>query len=142
MPEETVCRGEASALQVPRRKRLMWGLGGFTDATIVYGIFSLVNAIYVNALGVNAVLVGLACAVPRLLDAVSDPLVGHLSDNTRSRWGRRRPWLLTGILISAVSGLLLWNAPLSKNAVPPHTGIATAEAPCQHRTPPFHRRSH
>ena len=106
----------------------MWGLGGFTDATITYGIFSLVNAIYVNALGVNAVLVGLACAIPRLLDAASDPLIGHLSDNTRSRWGRRRPWLLAGLVICAISGLLLWTPPLSQNAVSPRSGIATAEA--------------
>lgn len=97
--------------QVPRGKRAMWGLGGFTDATIIYGVFSLVNAVYVNALGVNAVLVGLACAIPRLLDSLSDPLVGHLSDNTRTRWGRRRPWLLAGLLICAVTGVLLWYAP-------------------------------
>jgi glycoside/pentoside/hexuronide:cation symporter, GPH family len=113
--------------QVSRRKRLMWGIGGFTDATIIYGVFSLVNAVYVNALGVNAVLVGLACAIPRLLDSLSDPLVGHLSDNTRSRWGRRRPWLLAGLLISAVSGVLLWNAPLPESTVSPRSFTAPAE---------------
>jgi GPH family glycoside/pentoside/hexuronide:cation symporter len=94
----------------------MWGLGGFTDAMIFYGVFSLVNTIYVNARGVNAVLVGLACAVSRLLDSFSDPVVGHLSDNTRSRWGRRRPWMLAGILICAAVTLLLWGAPAAESS--------------------------
>ncbi|MBN1542210.1 MFS transporter [candidate division KSB1 bacterium] len=100
--------------QVPRSKRFLWGLGGFTDASITYGLNSLVNVIYINALGVNAVLVSLACAVPRFLDFITDPLVGHLSDNTRSRWGRRRPWLLVGLLITAAVSVLLWHAPLSQ----------------------------
>ncbi len=133
---EDVDRGNASeSSQVPRRKRLMWGMGGFTDATIIYGVFSLVNAVYVNALGVNAVLVGLACAIPRLFDSLSDPLVGHLSDNTHSRWGRRRPWLLAGLLISAVSGVLIWNAPLPENTVSPRSLTAPAESTVHEAAP-------
>jgi len=98
--------------QVPRRNRLFWGLGGFTDHAIIYGMNGLVNVIYINALGINAVLVSLACAVPRFLDCLSDPLVGHLSDRTRSRWGRRRPYLLAGLLLSALLSMLLWFPPL------------------------------
>lgn len=101
-----------SERQVPGLKRLLWGLGGFTDATIIYGMYSLVSAVYINALGVNAVLISLACAIPRFIDSVSDPLIGYLSDNTRSRWGRRRPWLAAGLLMSALFGILLWYAPV------------------------------
>jgi len=128
MPEVDVTRSERPGHQVPRRKRLMWGLGGFTDTTIIYGVFSLVNTIYVNALGVNAVLVGLACAISRLLDSFTDPLIGHLSDNTRSRWGRRRPWLLAGLLVSAIITVLLWNAPVSQRNSSPHSGPIPAES--------------
>jgi GPH family glycoside/pentoside/hexuronide:cation symporter len=124
MPDEELSAPEVPGHQIPRRKRFMWGLGGFADAMIIYGVFSLVNTIYVNALGVNAVLVGLACAVSRLLDAFSDPLVGHLSDNTRSRWGRRRPWMLAGLVICAVTGVLLWNPPLSQNIRSLHSAPA------------------
>lgn len=98
-------------VEVPTRTRLLWGLGGFADATITYGTGSLVNVIYVNALGINAALVNLACAIPRFMDFVTDPVIGHLSDNTRSRFGRRRPWMLAGLLVSAVLGMLLWYPP-------------------------------
>jgi len=48
---------------------------------------------------------------PRLWDAISDPLMGHISDNTRSRWGRRRPYLLIGGIAVAVSFVLMWWIP-------------------------------
>ncbi|MCK7541929.1 MAG: MFS transporter [Marinilabiliales bacterium] len=48
------------------------------------------------SLGLSAFWLGLILIIPRLWDAFSDPIVGHLSDNTRSRLGRRRPYLLIG----------------------------------------------
>jgi GPH family glycoside/pentoside/hexuronide:cation symporter len=98
-------------VEVPTKTRLLWGMGGFADASITYGTVSLVSLIYINALGFGAALVTMACAVPRFFDAATDPIVGHLSDNTRSRWGRRRPWMLAGLIISAVLGLLIWYPP-------------------------------
>lgn len=105
--------------EVSTKTRLLWGLGGFADATIFYGTGSLVNVIYVNGLNVNAALVNLACAIPRFLDILTDPLIGHLSDNTRSRWGRRRPWMLAGLIISAVTGMLLWHPPTATDGAAP-----------------------
>ena len=115
MSEATAISASAPVTRVPTGERIRWGLGGFTDVTIIYGVFSLITAIYVNALGVNAVLVGIACAIPRLLDSFTDPVIGYLTDNTRSRWGRRKPWLLAGLLICAASGVLLWYAPVPQN---------------------------
>lgn len=44
-------------------------------------------------LGVNPALVGAIGAFPRMLDAFSDPSIGYASDQTRTRWGRRKPWI-------------------------------------------------
>lgn len=110
---------ECSTGQVPTKTRVLWGLGGFADATTFYGTGSLVNVIYVNAHNVNAALVNLACAIPRFLDFITDPMIGHLSDNTRSRWGRRRPWMLAGLIVSALVGMLLWHAPLAETGAAP-----------------------
>lgn len=98
-------------VDVPTRTRLMWGMGGFTDASIIYGPAANVSVVYVNALGYGAGLVNLACALPRLFDAFTDSIIGHLSDNTRSRWGRRRPWMLAGLIVSALLGVLIWHPP-------------------------------
>lgn len=91
----------------------MWGMGGFTDHIIIYGTVGLASVIYVNGLHFSAAMVGLAVAVPRIFDAISDPIIGHLSDNTRSRWGRRRPWMLMGLIISAILTMTVWHPPAS-----------------------------
>ena len=54
---------------------------------------------------------GLIFAVSRVWDAFSDPLAGYLSDRTRSRWGRRRPWLMAAALPLAVAYVLIWSPP-------------------------------
>jgi GPH family glycoside/pentoside/hexuronide:cation symporter len=62
-------------------------------------------------LGMNPVLVGLIAAIPRAFDAISDPMVGYISDNTRTRWGRRRPYILVGAILSGLVFALMWQLP-------------------------------
>ena len=61
--------------------------------SLVNTINMLAMPIYSIALGVSPALVGLATAIPRLLDAFADPIMGNISDNARTRWGRRRPFI-------------------------------------------------
>ena len=92
----------------------------------VYGIGSLVNnllnasitnmVIVLNlGLGMNPALVGLLSALPRLTDAITDPLMGYISDNTKSRWGRRRPYIFAGAIASGVIFAFLWQLPEGKS---------------------------
>lgn len=93
--------------RLPVRTKLAAGVG---EAASNIGINLPKNfafPIYNLVLGVNPTLLGIALMIPRLWDAITDPLVGALSDNTRSRWGRRRPWMLAGGLLSALGILLL-----------------------------------
>ncbi len=59
-------------------------------------------------LGIGPALSGLAMAVFRLWDAFTDPFVGNLSDNYRSKWGRRRPFIVVGGVLCALTFPLLW----------------------------------
>lgn len=68
------------------------------------GMNSLVLPIFNIGLGVDAVKLGFAIGLPRFLDAITDPVIGHISDNTRTRWGRRRPYIFCAAL---VVGLLI-----------------------------------
>ncbi len=88
--------------RVPLSQKLGFGLGTFFDMwghwlypTIAFQIFGLY-------LGVSPYLIGWAVILNRLFDAVSDPLFGWLSDNARSRWGRRRPFMFVGCVLAAV----------------------------------------
>jgi GPH family glycoside/pentoside/hexuronide:cation symporter len=62
-------------------------------------------------LGMDPRLVGLIGAIPRIFDAVSDPMLGYISDNTRSRWGRRRPFIFFGALTAGLIFALMWQLP-------------------------------
>ena len=62
-------------------------------------------------LGMNPVLVGIIGFVPRIFDAVSDPMMGYISDNTRTRWGRRRPYIFIGALLAGLIFALMWQLP-------------------------------
>lgn len=62
-------------------------------------------------LGLDPRWVGIIGFIPRIFDAVSDPMMGYISDNTRTRWGRRRPYILIGALIAGVIYIVMWQMP-------------------------------
>lgn len=62
-------------------------------------------------LGLSPILAGIIGFLPRIFDAVSDPMMGYISDHTRTRWGRRRPYILAGALISGFVFAGMWQIP-------------------------------
>jgi GPH family glycoside/pentoside/hexuronide:cation symporter len=66
-------------------------------------------------LGMDPVLVGMIGFAPRIFDAVSDPMMGYISDNTRSRWGRRRPYILVGAVLAGIIFALMWQLPAGQS---------------------------
>jgi GPH family glycoside/pentoside/hexuronide:cation symporter len=98
-------------ISVPQR--LIYGLGAFVNNLLGFAIGSMVIVLNIG-LGVNPALVGLLGALPRLTDAITDPLIGYISDNTRSRWGRRRPYIFAGAILAGVTFALLWQLPVGK----------------------------
>ena len=63
---------------------------------------------YSGTLGLDLAAVGFILMVARLSDVVTDPLIGGLSDRTRTRWGRRRPWVALGVPVMMVSAFMLF----------------------------------
>ncbi|MDE2851029.1 MAG: MFS transporter [Acidobacteriota bacterium] len=100
-------RGPGRRRKVPLRTKLAFSSGGFQEGMVVAGrITTLI--FYNQVLGVSAALCGVAYLVASIVDAVSDPMVGAISDRFRSRWGRRHPLMLMSALPIAISFYFLY----------------------------------
>jgi glycoside/pentoside/hexuronide:cation symporter, GPH family len=88
-----------------------YSAGGIIPVALFNIAGQLVGLMGNISLGLSAFWLGLIMIIPRLWDAFSDPIVGHLSDNTRSRFGRRRPFLLIGGIAVAVFFVVMWWIP-------------------------------
>ncbi len=90
---------------------IAYGMGGLIPIALFNIAGQLMGLLGNISLGLSAFWLGTIMIIPRLWDAVSDPIVGHLSDNTRGRWGRRRPFILIGGIAVAISFVLIWWVP-------------------------------
>lgn len=91
-----------------------YGSGAFANNLLADAIGRM-NVILNIGLGMSPALAGLLGALPRLMDALTDPLMGYISDNTKSKWGRRRPYIFVGALLAGLTFMLLWQMPAGKS---------------------------
>ncbi|MGQ1787664.1 MULTISPECIES: MFS transporter [unclassified Saccharicrinis] len=93
--------------KVPFGQKMAFGSGHLANQLFpaALGVFMVV---LVMSLGMSPILAGILGALPRLLDALTDPIMGFISDNTKSKWGRRKPYILLGSVISGVSFMIMW----------------------------------
>jgi GPH family glycoside/pentoside/hexuronide:cation symporter len=104
--------------RVARPIMLAYGFGAVAYGVKDFGFSTFLLLFYNQVLGLPAASVGFAIMCALLLDALVDPAIGFLSDRTRSRWGRRHPWMYASALPIALGWLLLWNPPeLSQGAM-------------------------
>lgn len=93
--------------KVPVREKAAYGTGTLV-LNMLPGALGVFAFFLITAFGVDPLLAGLLSGLPRLLDAVTDPIMGFITDNTRSRWGRRRPYIVLGAILSGVLFALMW----------------------------------
>ena len=91
--------------------RILYGVGSIAFGVKDTGFTVLLLLFYNQALGLTASSVGFAIMIALVVDAFCDPLIGRLSDNFRSRWGRRHPFMYAAALPLSVSFYFLWNPP-------------------------------
>lgn len=91
--------------------KLSYGLGDFYGgaSAAIIGLFFLF--FLTNVVGISPLIAGSIVLFGRAVDAVTDPLMGSISDHTRSKWGRRVAWFFFGILPVGLSYVLMWVVP-------------------------------
>lgn len=101
----------AAARPLPLKLKLFHGLGSVAYGVKDNGFSTFLLIFYSQVVGLDAKLVSLALMFALLADAFVDPIIGHLSDRTYTRWGRRHPWLYLAPIPLAASWMLLWSPP-------------------------------
>ncbi len=88
-------------------QKAAFGAGHLVN-NLLPGALGIFMFFLLTAFGMDPFLAGILGGLPRLFDAITDPIMGFISDNTRSRFGRRRPYIFAGAILSGVLFALLW----------------------------------
>lgn len=97
----------AEADRVPFKEKLAYGIGGLMDGGGV-ALMSCILVKYMTTMGIPMKIATTIFMIAKLWDAVTDPVMGFISDNTRGRWGRRKPYMFAGGISIIVSIFLLF----------------------------------
>jgi len=99
------------AASIPWGHRLAYAAPAFALAVVGIPLYVYLPKFYTDVVGADIALVGFVLLAIRLFDAVSDPVIGALSDRTRSPFGRRRPWIALGVPPLVIALYLLFSPP-------------------------------
>ena len=100
-----------SSTRIGIGSKLAYGFGSIAFGVKNNGFDYFLLFFYSQVMGVSAALVSAALAIALVFDAISDPLIGYFSDNTRTRWGRRHPYMYAAAVPVTLCYFFLWNPP-------------------------------
>lgn len=107
-PRPSRAAGAAAHWEPSTGQLLLYGLPALPVSMIVLSVAIYLPNFYTDDLGLPAGMLAWVFLAGRLWDAATDPLMGHLSDRTRTRWGRRRPYMFAAALPAALLYAALW----------------------------------
>ena len=93
--------------KVPMGQKIAFGFGMLANQMFP-AVISIFIVVLVRNLGFPGWMWGVVSLVPRLFDAITDPIMGFISDNTKSKWGRRKQYVLLGAVIMGISFIIMW----------------------------------
>ena len=93
--------------RIPLGQKIAFGAGMLGNQMFPASL-SIFMVVLVKGLGMDPMLWGILFFLPRMFDAITDPIMGFISDNTNSQWGRRRPYVFIGAIIAGLSFIAMW----------------------------------
>lgn len=102
--------------KLSNRQLILFSLPNFALSALFFPLVVLLPNFYAKYTQASLVAIGSVLLFSRLFDAISDPLIGYLSDKTQSRWGMRKPWIAAGLVILIFPAFKLFNPPADAEA--------------------------
>ncbi len=93
--------------RVPLVQKAAFGAGHLVN-NLLPGALGVFSFFLITAFGIEPAIAGLLAAIPRFFDALSDPIMGFITDNTNSKWGRRRPYIFSGAILAGILFVVQW----------------------------------
>jgi GPH family glycoside/pentoside/hexuronide:cation symporter len=93
--------------KIPMGQKIAFGLGMLANQMFPAAI-SIFIVVLVQDLGFPGWMWGVVSLAPRIFDSITDPIMGFISDNTKSKWGRRRQYVFIGAVIMGISFIIMW----------------------------------
>ena len=93
--------------RIPLTQKIAFGAGMLGNQMFPAAL-AIFMVVLVQGLGMNPMLWGILFFLPRMFDAITDPVMGFITDNTKSRWGRRRPYIFIGAVVAGFSYMVMW----------------------------------
>lgn len=97
--------------RLPLRLLLGWGAGSLGTATLLNALGTVQLFFFVNVLGISGTVAGSILFASKIYNLLTDTPMGIVSDRTRSRWGRRVPWMVAGAVLCGAAFWLIFNPP-------------------------------
>lgn len=97
--------------RLPNRVLAAYSLPSIAEQIMIAPMFVILPTLYAQHSGIALTTLGLAFMAARIFDAVIDPVIGFMSDQTRSPWGARKPWMILGAALSVIGVWFLFRPP-------------------------------
>jgi GPH family glycoside/pentoside/hexuronide:cation symporter len=102
---------ESKTHKVSLFSKLVYALPAYSLAVVGIPVYVYLPKFYTDVVGINIASLGIILFSVRIFDAVTDPVIGYMSDQTRTRYGRRRPYIAIGSIFVALAMIFLFNPP-------------------------------
>lgn len=108
--------------RIPLKEKIFYGMGAMMDGGGVALMSCVMLKYMTDSLGIYAAYASTVMMVSKIWDAITDPVMGHISDNTRSKYGRRKPYMVVGGIMLVIALLLLF-APIKEWGISGQAGL-------------------
>jgi GPH family glycoside/pentoside/hexuronide:cation symporter len=98
---------------IPKKTKIGFSFGYLGIVLANWTFATYIFFFYASVIGLDPLWIGIALGILGIWDMINDPIMGHISDRTKTRWGRRRPYMIFGTIPLAISFILLWWNPFS-----------------------------